>query len=258
MHRTKEEVERYIEKLFSDRSLFELKVLHVSSHYDRLEIMKILAQIIVRERLKEEINFLYIKSYKDFNLSQIVNILFHEIANEWLSFAIEILHNSKEEAINELQNKTRVKFLHLIVSSYYETYRRFIFEVIADTFIELVNSIKDEKETNRLVEEVLQSDLIKNRQILKLHNFYYLWHRVKEAQNIKNSDIINANIKIHEIENKCEKADINDRDIFVKSLKKHKEELEELKTKELDEFDSGIKRLKDSMVNTMLRMSQTT
>jgi hypothetical protein len=107
MYRTQEEKQKYIEKIFKDRALFEWEVLHVSSHYDRLEIMEILAQAIVRGKLKYETNFLYLESFKEFKFSQIVNILFHEIANEWISFATEILYYPKREAIQELQDKYR-------------------------------------------------------------------------------------------------------------------------------------------------------
>ena len=109
MYRTQEEKQKYIDKLFKDRALFEWEVLHVSSHYDRLEIMEILAQTLVRDKLKYEINFLYLQSYNDFKFTQIVNILFHEIANEWISFATEVLYYPKKEAVGELQDKTRVK-----------------------------------------------------------------------------------------------------------------------------------------------------
>ena len=202
MYKTQEQVQEYIYKIFSDKSLFEWEVLHVSSHYDRLDIMKILAQTLVRDRLKYEINFLYIKSYKDFQFSQIVNILFHEIANEWLSFATEILYYPKEAAIEELQDKTRVKFIHSLATEYYEKYQRQIFEESADTFIELVGNVEHEKNLNKLIEEVLQSDLIKNRQILEMHNFSQLYSRVKAAQDVKNLEIITVKTKIFKIEDK--------------------------------------------------------
>ena len=66
MYRTQEEKQKYIDKLFKDRALFEWEVLHVSSHYDRLEIMEMLAQTLVRDKLKYEINFLYLQIKKLF------------------------------------------------------------------------------------------------------------------------------------------------------------------------------------------------
>ena len=153
MYRTQDEKQKYIDELFKDRTLFEWEVLHVSSHYDRIEIMEILAQTLVRNKLKYEINFLYLQSYDNFKLTQIINILFHEIANEWMSFATEVLYYPNDKA--------RVKFIHDIAEDYYEKYRRYIFEEVADTFIELVSNTKQNNKTTKLIQETLQSDLIK-------------------------------------------------------------------------------------------------
>ncbi len=259
MYRTQEEKQEYIDKIFSDKSLFEWEVLHVSSHYDRLEIMQILSETLVRDRLKYEINFLYMKSYKDFNFSQIVNILFHEIANEWLSFATEILYCSKKDAVLEIQDKTRVKFIHSIATLYYEKYRGEIFQEVADTFLELVGSVKNDKNINEFIEEVLQSDLIKNKQILSMHNFSQLYRRVKAAQNIKNSDIISVKMKISELQEsyKNSKLDIDKRQRLLKLLNRSKIELEKLNHLGLDKFDAGISRFKETMVQSMLGMSHS-
>jgi len=254
MYKTQEEKRRYIDKIFNDVSLFEWEVLHVSSHYDRLEIMQILAQTLVRDRLKYEINFLYIKDYEDFKFSQIINILFHEIANEWLSFATDILHCSKKDVIEDFQNKIRVHFIYSLVSEYYAKYKRQIFEVIADSFIEL---IKDVNQTNKLIEEVLRSDLIRNKQILEMHTFSQLWSRVLSAQNRKNSEIISANIKIAKIKKKYGEQNLSsdEKQRLLEFLKISDSELKKLKKLNLDNFDSGVKRLKDTMVNSMLGMN---
>jgi len=257
MYRTQEEKQKYIDKLFKDRALFEWEVLHVSSHYDRLEIMEMLAQTLVRDKLKYEINFLYLQSYSDFKFTQIVNIIFHEIANEWVSFATEVLYYPKSEAIQELQDKARVRFIHALAKGYYEKYKRQIFEEIADTFIELVSNVKQDKESTNLIQETLQSDLIKNRQILEMHNFSQLFSRTKAAQNIKNSDITTAKMKVVEIKTKYAvlSIDADEKQRLYSLLNKADSELSKLKLLGLDKFDTGIKRLKDTMVQSMIGMS---
>ncbi len=253
MYRTKEEKQNYIDKIFNNIALFEWEVLHVSSHYDRLEIMQILAQTIVHDKLKYETNFLYLEKYEDFKLSQIVNILFHEIANEWLSFATEVLHCKKEDIIEDFQDKRRIYFIHHIVKDYYKKYRHKIFEVIADSFIDLIRKVT---ETNKLIDDVLRSNLIRDKQILEMHNFAQLWGRVLIAQNKKNSEIISANIKIFKIKDRYGHQNISKDEKYrlLLFLKKSAEELEELKLLKLDNFDSGVKRLKETMVNSMLGM----
>ncbi|WP_373035433.1 hypothetical protein [Sulfurimonas sp.] len=258
MFRTQEEKQKYIEKIFKDRALFEWEVLHVSSHYDRLEIMEILAKHIVQGKLRFETNFLYLESFKDFKFSQIVNIMFHEIANEWVSFATEVLYYPKREAVKEIQDKTRVKFIHSLALDYYEKYRRKIYEEIADTFIELVASERNDVDTNKLIQDVLQSDLVKHRQILEMHNFSQLFSRVKAAQNIKNTDTQSVKIKISQIKERYQKTklEIDEKQKLLGLLEKANKELENLKHSGLDKFDPAVKRLKETMVQSMIRMNR--
>ena len=257
MYRTQEEKQKYTDKLFKDRALFEWEVLHVSSHYDRIEIMEILAQTLVRNKLKYEINFLHLKSYDDFTFKHIVNILFHEIANEWLGFATEVLHYPKKEAIIELQDKTRVIFIHAIAKDYYEKYRRQIFEEIADTFIELISNVKKDREVIKLIQDTLQSDLIKNRQILEMHNFSQILSRIKTAQNNKITNLTSLNEKIVDIKERCinPNIDSDEKQKLNILLDKTNKELDKLKHLGLDKFDPGIKRLKDTMVQSMVGTS---
>jgi len=257
MYKTKEEKKQYIEKIFKNKALFEWEVLHVSSHYDRLEIMEVLAHILVREKLRYELNFLYLKSYDDFNFSQIVNIIFHEIANEWVSFATDILHYPKQDAIQELQNKIRVRFIHSLAKEYYEKYRRKIFEEVGDTFIELVASTSSEKSITRVIHETLESSLIKNRQILDMHNFKQLYKRTKIARNIKSSDINSLKIKINDLKTLYRDASINkdEKERLYSQIERAHKELERLADCGLDNFDKAIKRLKDTMVQSMMSMT---
>ncbi len=257
MYKTQEEKQQYIEKIFKNKALFEWEVLHVSSHYDRLEIMEVISHILVREKLRYELNFLYLDKYEDFKFSQIVNIIFHEIANEWVSFATEILHYPKRDAIQEIQNKIRVRFIHSLAKDYYEKYRRKIFEEVGDTFIELVASAKSEKNITRVIHETLQSNLIKNRQILDMHNFEQLYKRTKAARGIKNSEIASLKIKINDL--KIIYVDLDtksdEKEKLYGQIERLHKELDKTVNCSLDNFDKAIKRLKDTMVQSMMSMT---
>jgi len=257
MYRTKEEKSKYIEKIFKDRALFEWEVLHVSSHYDRLEVMQILAQTLVRDKLKYELNFLHIEKYEDFKFSQIINIIFHEIANEWVSFATEVLYYPKEEALKELQDKVRVHFIHSLAKSYYEKYRRLIFEEVATTFVELLASINKETQIPKLIKETLNSDLIKNRQIFDMHNFSQLYNRIKTAKEANNDNIADIKQKIFDLKREFSnpKLEVDEKQKLYNSIEKLNSELTRLKLLSLDKVDPAIKRLKDTMVQSMLGMS---
>lgn len=257
MYRTVNEKKELIEKIFKRKAVFEKEVLNITSDGDRSEIMQILSKILVRENLKEELNFLYMESFSKFTFAPIINILFKEIANEWIYFAMEELTYTKNEALLEIQDKKRVLFIRSLVIGYYKKYQNYIYGEIADTFIELIKTISHAKVGNKLVNEVLQSNLVIRNNILAVHNFRQLWSRVKAAQNLKNADIGKIQIMINEIASKLKNSELDEsnRDALLRSLKRYEIELEKVSNQSLDKFDGALKRFKDTMINSMLKMS---
>ena len=77
-----------VKELFDDRVLFEREVLRVENNNDRRDVVGILVNTLVRDTLKEHLNFLYIETFSDFSLKHIVNIIFKEMANEWADYAV--------------------------------------------------------------------------------------------------------------------------------------------------------------------------
>ncbi|MCX6051506.1 MAG: hypothetical protein NTZ60_03240 [Campylobacterales bacterium] len=253
MNKTTLEKEEFTVRLFSSKSLFEEEILRAKSDAHRAEIMKILAVHLVRDALKEELNFLYIKNLSDFTLVPIKNILFKEIANEWLVFALEILHYSRDEALHELQDKKRVQFILSIVHQYLEKYQHFIFEEIIDTFLELVVAFPHAKNAKPLVEEVFQSHLI-NTKLLPVHNFEQLHTRVKAAINSKNMDINKIHIKMNEINEALagKNLEIKLKTSLLKTLEQYQLKLDKINHETLEKFDATLKRIKDTMVYSMV------
>lgn len=253
MNKSTLEKEEFTVRLFSNKSLFEEEILRAKSDADRADIMKILAVHLVRDALKEELNFLYIKNFSDFTLFPIKNILFKEIANEWLVYALEILHYSRDEALHELQDKRRVQFILSIVHQYLQKYQHFIFEEIVDTFFELVSTYPHAKSAKPLVEEVFQSHFI-NTKLLPIHNFEQLHIKVKAANNSKNMDINKMNIKIKEVnEALAEKTlDTQKKTSLLKLLEQYKLKLDKINHETLEKFDATLKRFKDTMVYSMV------
>lgn len=257
MYRTVDEKKELVKKIFKRKAVFEKEVLNIVSDGDRSEIMQILSKVLVRESLKEELNFLYMDSFSKFTFAPIVNILFKEIANEWIYFAMEELTYTKNEALLEIQDKKRVLFIRSLVSGYYKKYQKYIYEEIADTFIELVKTISHARVGNKLVNEVLQSNLVVHNNVLAVHNLKQLWSRVKAAQNLKNADISKIQIMINEIAVKLKNSELDEskRDALLKTLKRRENELEKVSKQSLDKFDGAVKRFKDTMVNSMLRVN---
>ena len=120
---TQEEVDGLVKTIFNKREMFEKYVLHVISESDREEVMYILSSRIIRALLKEDFSFLNIKELKPFNFPIIVNILFKEIANEWVTFAEERMEVSKEDALEVIQKKKNTVFIFSMVKDYYGKYK---------------------------------------------------------------------------------------------------------------------------------------
>lgn len=254
--KTQKVKEEFVKELFNDKRLFKLEVLQVSCEADSIEIMQIISKTLVREKLKKEINFLHLNTFRDFKLTSIKNSIFNQIANEWLSFAQEVLFFSKDVALLEIQDKQRVNFIYSISNDYFNTYKKYIFENIADTFIDLVNTLPHAQSKNELVSDVLKSDLISSNHVLVIQSFKQLWSKVRSANNFKNAAVSKMQILIAEITIQLTNKELDEksREKLLVSLEKQDLELSKLNYQGLDNFDSTLKRLKDTMVNSMLEM----
>lgn len=255
MNVTIKENKKFVIKLFEDKAFFEQEILRVETDIDRAEIMKILSVSLVRDTLKEELNFLYIKKISEFTFFPVKNILFKEIANEWLIYSLEMLQYNRIDALQELQDKRRVQFILAIVGEYFKKYQHFLFEEIADTFIELIAQTQHSKNNSSLVEEIISSELIEK--LLSGHNFKELWRRVRAANSIKNVDINRIQMKINEIYEVLEdkNLDLEKKDSSLKSLAEYELKLEKITNAKLERFDTSLKMLKNAMVESMAILS---
>ena len=102
--------------------------------------------------------------------------------------------------------------------------------------------------SNPLIDEVLKSGFVKNNNTNIVYNYSQLWNRVKSAHNNKKRELVKLQIKIgelaeYEVENES----------LIRKL-----EIEEaiLEKKSLALFDQSVKRLRDTMVNYMMKLSQ--
>jgi len=255
MNKTTVQKRAFVIKLFEDRALFEKEILRVESDIDRAEVMKLLAVLLVRETLKEELNFLYIKKISEFTFGPIKNILFKEIANEWLIYSLEMLRYSREEALQELQDKKRVQFILTIVSAYLKKYQYYIFEEIIDTFLELICTTQDSKSNSTLIEEIISNELIEK--LLSGHSFQELWKGVRAANSSKNMDIKRIKSKINEIYEALEEKnlDLEKKDSLLKLLAQYESKLEKITHAKLEKFDRNLKTIKDAMALSMANLS---
>jgi len=253
---TQDDKEVLVNEIFKKKEVFEKEVLNILSDKDRAEIMQILAVSLVRGSLKEELNFLYIKQFSKFTFKPILNILFKEIASEWIYYTMDELGYTKEKALEEIQNKERVLFIRSLVGDYYKKYKHFIFREIADTFIELLKITPHAKTSSKLISEVLNSNLVVRNNIVSVHSFRQIYGRVKRAQNLKNVDTSRIQILINEVSSKISNKDLNEaqKEKLLLLLDRYNKELDKITNKKLDKFDTTLKRFKDTLVSSMLRM----
>ncbi|MDF1875090.1 hypothetical protein JHD48_05035 [Sulfurimonas sp. SAG-AH-194-I05] len=239
--------------IFSKKFLFEKEVLNVKSEKDRVEIMRILSKAMVDDILKEHINFLHIPAISDFTLKHVINILFKEIANEWISYAIEELKYSKDDALEELQMKGRVKFIHEVADDYLKHYKEYLYENIAHSFIELLASISSSSPRVKFVNAIINSKLIANRSVLGINSFDQLAKKIKQAKHIKSTSLSDLKIKISDIKNEIASGTIKkDRHEALESiLPTYVEKYKKIENTKLEEFDGSLKRVKLAIFNSL-------
>jgi len=240
-----------IDEIFLKKTIFEKKVLNVLSEKDRFEIIDILSTSLVYDTLKEHLNFIYIKNISDFTLQHIPNIIFKVLANEWISYATELLSLSRVEALEYLQTANNVKYIHTLAQSYYLYCRNSIYEKIADTFIELLALLNLKSERVIFVNEVINSKLMANKTVLRINDFNQLYKKIKFAKNKKNTEISSIQMKITDsremLKNLKQDEEIKERKALHRYIKIEKE----TNKLGLENFDESLKRVKRSIINSL-------
>ncbi|MDY0117787.1 MAG: hypothetical protein RBR59_09435 [Sulfurimonadaceae bacterium] len=238
------EKERLLKKLFNDKRLFEKEVLGVFSFAEKKEIVELLAKRIVHKKYKKSFSFLAINDLASFELSRLETILFQEIIHEFIAYGVEYLYIEKEEAYAYLRKKENRIFIHMLTKEYLLEYSKYFYSEIADTFLELIVTIPHANMPSPLILEVLESPLVRQENVLVIHNFEQLYNRVRAALNYKNTLLAKLQVQIAEETQKQE--DINPIKLEYLTIK-----LEKITKTTLDNYDAALKRLKDTMIHAM-------
>lgn len=241
MFRSQQEKELYIQKLFDDVALFEWEVLHVSTPKDIKEVMRILSQVIVREKLQDELSFLYIDKIAQINFKNIKRTLFEILVEEWIEFCQEVLFLPKKDALKAL--KEHQKFLYDIAERYYTEEKRMICEEMVSTFLDYVQTFSHPQTHDPLVDEILDSEFVINKNLLAIYDFKQLFRRVRAAANAKNEDLAKLQFKIAEMNEQAKT--LSDEKLTL--LGRLERKVEQVQNKGLEEYDSALTRLKRTM-----------
>lgn len=261
MYSTQEQKDAYVEKLFSDVTLFEWDVLHVSTNTDRVEVMEIICEELVHDTLKHELNFLYVNDVEKINFSNIKGFIFKQMINEWLTFCDDVLMYPKESAIAVVKQGDRIKFIYSIVNSYFEKYQRFIYSEIINTFFTLFERLPVTKNRQIQIERILQSKLNYSKDPQRIYKFNQLFSRIKIAQDKKSKELHRLNSNLKKLKSQLceneEKIDINEDNEILLDIEDCEYDIEELEQARIYEFDDAIANVRENLITGMINLNHT-
>lgn len=257
MSKKKEEKLELLHKALTQKQCFEEEVLRVFSSQDLEEIFSILAKLLVREKYKEKLNFLYIKQFSSFELSLIKSAVIKEFFQEFVTYGVDVLFLPKEEMIEIASLKENQLFISDLVQEYLKIYRHLIFNEIGNTFIERIVTLLSPNSSDALIEEVLNSPLIKSDTNAIHYTLPQLYKRVVSARDFKQQEKSSLQIKISETREMLANANL-DYALATKESEKLfvlEKKLSILEEKSLDNYDAALSRLKTTMLATMQRFN---
>ena len=260
MYKTQEEKDAYVEKLFSDVALFEWDVLHVSSNTDRVEVMEIIADSLVYNTLKYELNFLHVHDVEKLNFSNIKGYIFKQMINEWLTFCDDVLFYPKDDAIKVVKQGQRIKFIYSIVNDYFSKYQRFVYSEVVDTFFKLFERLPVTKNRQILIERILQSQLNYSKDPQKIYKFTQVFNRIKIAQDKKKKELYKLNERAKELMghlSENENIEFDEDNEILLDIEDCEYDIQELEETGIYEFDDVIETLRENLIAGMIKVNHT-
>jgi len=251
MSQAKEKKLYELEKFCTNSTLFEENILDVYNEEDRKEVMEILAQRLVRDKLKHSLNFLYLDNLQDLSLEMIIPVLTKELYDEALEYGRNVmyLHTKEVEAvIGEY-----ISDIGALAEEYMSKYKEIVYRAIVDSFIELIYTSSHLHKRAKFIETILESKLILNRNMLAMHNVEQLNRRIKAAYNRKSMELSKLQMKVAELNDRIAQSDkdVQERTQLYKLLASQEERLAKTAAKTLDHYDATLDRLKTTMVTTL-------
>lgn len=191
----------YIDRLFSDKKIFEEEVLQVKCDEDRREVMSLVCEEICNDnKLAASINFLKIKSIDDLDFSGVHIALVQVLVGELLSLLKE-KRFTHVEVENVRKDKACLKFIYELAQSYMQRFSSVLFKEVVNTFFDLISIAGKAEKLSPVVIEVINGSK-KRPSLLELHGHGKVlhkkeqaWMRVKQAKDDKNRQV-----QTHQIE----------------------------------------------------------
>ncbi len=183
--------QEYIQKLFSDKSIFEKEVLHVKCDEDRKEVMSLMCkELCTKSKISHQINFLKLKSIDDINFDGAKIALVEILLAELISLLSERRY-TRVEIDTIKMDKTYLKFMYQVAQGYMLRFGTLLYKEVANTFFELLSTADKPDNVSNVVHEVINgNDTYKS--LLEQHGGGQIlykadqaWMRVKQARDEK-------------------------------------------------------------------------
>jgi len=189
-------MQQYLEYIFASQANFEKVVFEIESDEERIEILQIIAkQIVQEEDIRKKINFKYLPTLNQLDLSNlafnVVRLLLNE-AVEWLA-----QYFKDEEMIRSVieEDKMKIYMLHEMAMEYYFEHQEIFLSEIAESFFELLTDAESFRHISKVGHDaVTGTSKIKSLFLLDdgaqiIRRADQVWMRVDQAAKAKKRKI---------------------------------------------------------------------
>lgn len=253
---TLQEKREHLEKTLTNRTLFEQEVLDAHDAADRYEIMQLIAKRVVRERLKRELNFLFMQRLEQLTFAQVPSEMVKIFLDELKSYLKEVLYYPQELFNQEFSHADYYKVLSQTALAYYKHYQNLLFEEVVNTLYEAAEITLVNESSNNLINDFVASNYMGDRRTSAIYTSAQFFQRIRSAKNSKKRELSKIQLKMAEQNEKIRLQQLSE-DEFIKSkelLKRYAKEEMKIKKAPLDEFDQALKRLKISIAEAFGRI----
>jgi hypothetical protein len=252
---TPDEKRILVDSIFSDELQFEKRVLDIQNEAERKEVMTILANEIVDKRLRDVLHFSYLKAYDDLHTDGIAKVILQRLSSEAAGYLEEKLRYTKTMTAETIHKRPHLLFLKRLSLFYYKRFGHLVFARIADTYFERVAALPSPEHPPKLLLDALEGttrhpSLVKGSGI----SFKMVWEHARRANLARKKEIGKIQISLSSMLNiKQNNPELGEEEVrkLEERYRWNQKNLEAVRSKSLDEFDAGIKRMKAAAVQVL-------
>lgn len=244
-----------IDDIFDDEKIFEQVVLDIHNDADRKEVIGIIADEIVNDKLRNQLHFSYLRSYNALKTDGIVKIILQRFSSEAAGYLEERLQLNKKLTLDTIRKTRNLLFLKRLSLFYYKRFGTLVFEKVADTFFEKVAALPSPDNPPPLLREAIEGSgkrpsLIGGNAV----SFKQVWEHTRKANQARKKEMGKVQISLASILNLMEsqqEMSEEDRQKLKERYEWNQKNLEAIRTRSLEQFESSVKRMKTTAVQVL-------